>query len=203
MALMPTLVTEPDQGAKAQLAGALRSGRVYRREDLLPFSKAVDRHLRELVAGGLLTKLAQGLYYAPRNSSFGTLPPDDGELIAAFLRDKDFLLFSPSAYNSAGLGTTQLYNRTLVYNHKRHGVFKLGNREFDFRMKPRFPKKLTPEFLFVDALNNVAELAEDQAEVLTRAKGRVPSFERQRLQRAVEGYGTMATKKRVMGWLHA
>lgn len=169
----------------------------------MPFSKAVDRHLRELVDRGDLTKLAQGLYYAPRSSAFGALPPEDGELVAAFLRDKDFLLFSPSAYNSAGLGTTQLYNRTLVYNHKRHGIFKLGNRQFDFRMKPRFPKKLTPEFLFVDALNNVAELAEDKAEVLARAKGRATSFDRQRLNRAVESYGNVATKKRLAGWLDA
>lgn len=194
---------EPDRGAKAQLAGTLRAGRVYRREDLVPFSRAVDRHLRELVDGGQLTKLAPGLYYAPRNSTFGALPPDDGELVAAFLRDKDFLLFSPSAYNSAGLGTTQLYNRTLVYNHKRHGVFKLGNRQFDFRMKPRFPKKLTPEFLFVDALNNVGELAEDKAEVLARGRGRAASFDRQRLQRTVESYGSVATKKRLAGWLDA
>ena len=41
--------------------------------------------------------------------------------MAAFLRDKDFLVFSPSAYNTLGLGTTQLYNRTLVYNHKPTG----------------------------------------------------------------------------------
>lgn len=194
---------EPARNAKAQLAGALRAGRVYRREDLVPFSKAVDRHLRELVDGGDLTKLAQGLYYAPRSSAFGALPPEDGALVAAFLRDKNFLLFSLSAYNSAGLGTTQLYNRTLVYNHKRHGVFNLGNRQFHFRMKPRFPKKLTPEFLFVDALNNVAELAEDSAEVLARAKGKAASFNRQRLHRAVENYGTVATKKRLANWLDA
>lgn len=53
----------------------------------------------------------------------------------------------------------QLYNKTLVYNHKRHGVFQLGNWWFDFRMKSRFPKKLTPAFLYVDLLNNLDELA--------------------------------------------
>jgi hypothetical protein len=197
------LPVSSDQGAKSQLAAALRAGRVYRREDLAPFSTAVDRHLRALVGSGQLTKLAQGLYYAPRNSSFGSVPPDDAELVAVFLRDKDFLIFSPSAYNSAGLGTTQLYNRTLVYNRKRHGVFKLGNRQFDFRVKPRFPKKLTPEFLFVDALNNMGELAEEHAEVLARAKSKAPSLDGQRLQRAVESYGSVAIKKRVKGWLHA
>lgn len=189
--------------AVTRLAGELRAGRVYRREDLLPFSTAVDRHLRELVDGGRLAKLAQGLYYAPRRSRLGVLPPDDEELVAAFLRDKDFLLFSPSAYNSAGIGATQLYNRTLVYNHKRHGVVKLGNRQFDFRMKSRFPKRLTPEFLFVDALNNLSDLAEDQAALLERAQGRAASFDRQRLLRSVESYGSMATRKRLAAWLHA
>lgn len=190
------------KGGSAGLASALRAGRVYRREDLARVSNAVDRHVRELVAGGRLKKLAQGLYYAPRQSTFGTVPPDDHELVETFLRDKDFLVFSPSAYNTLGLGTTQLYNRTLVYNHKRHGVFALGNRRFDCRVKPRFPKKLTPEFLFVDMLNNVDELAEDKRLVLAEAQKKVMQFDRPRLLRAVASYASMATKKRVAGWLH-
>ena len=46
-------------------------------------------------------------------------------------------------YNALGLGLTQLYNRLIVYNHKRHGIFKLGNKTFDFRRPARgFPMKL-------------------------------------------------------------
>lgn len=190
------------KGGSAELAGALRAGRVYRREDLARVSNAVDRHLRELVAGGQLKKLAQGLYYVPRQSTFGAVPPDDHELVAAFLRDKDFLIFSPSIYNTLGLGTTQLYNRTLVYNHKRHGVFTLGNRQFDCRVKPRFPKKLTPEFLFVDMLNNLDELAEDKLLVLGEAQRKALEFHRPHLLRTLASYGSMATRKRVAGWLH-
>jgi hypothetical protein len=89
--------------------------------------------LQELVSTGHLTKFARGLYYAPRESVFGPVPPADEDLVAAFLKDRNFLLFSPSAYNAAGLGTTQFYNATWVYNHKRHGVFTLGNRQYDFR----------------------------------------------------------------------
>lgn len=54
---------------------------------------------------------------------------------------KNFLSFNPSVYNSPRLGTTQLYNKTVVYNHKRHGQFKLGNRTYDFRVKHRFPNR--------------------------------------------------------------
>ncbi|MFK4445578.1 hypothetical protein ABH944_005807 [Caballeronia udeis] len=188
------------RGAAAHLAGELRPGRVYRREDLARLSTAVDRHLRELVSAGKLKKLAQGLYHAPKQSSFGPLPPSDEEVVESFLRDKDFLMFSPSTYNAVGLGTTQLYNSTLVYNHKRHGVFRLGNREFDFRVKPRFPKKLTPEFLYVDLLNNLEELAEDRNEVLRQARGKLSSFDSARLLRAADSFGNVATRKRLREW---
>ena len=188
-------------GAVARLADGLRAGHVYRREDLARLSTAVDRHLRELVSVGKLQKLAQGLYHVPKQSNFGLLPPADDDVVRGFLRDNNFLVFSPSSYNTVGLGTTQLYNQTLVYNHKRHGVFRLGNRQFDFRVKPRFPKKLSLEFLFVDLLNNLEELAEDRDVVLSQARNKLPSFDLARLQTAVNSYGNMATRKRFREWI--
>jgi hypothetical protein len=131
------------------------------------------------------------------------VPPTDEELVTAFLKDRDFLIFSPSAYNTAVLGTTQLYNRTWVYNRKRHGVFTLGSRQYDFRVKARFPKRLSDEFLFVDALNNLSELAEDETVVLARAKQRAREMNGTGLKRALEQFGLAATRKRVMGWLNA
>ena len=196
-----SLTTRPV--ALDQVAKMLHAGKVYRREDLAQVSNAVDRHLRELVSGGALKRLAQGLYYAPKKSAFGLLPPDDQELVATFLRDKNFLVFSPSSYNALGLGTSQLYNKTLVYNHKRHGLFSFGNRQFDFRVKPRFPKKLTPEYLLVDAINNLDELAEDKNRVLELVARRLPGFDQARLKRVVSDYGSVATKKRFMRWLNA
>ena len=200
---MPTTVTLPKsslRGATAHLADELKAGHVYRREDLARLSNAVDRHLRELVSMGKLQKRAQGLDHAPKQSNFGPLPPADAQVVKGFLRDKEFLVFSPSSYNAVGLGTTQLYNRTLVYNHKRHGVFRLGNRQFDFRVKPRFPKKLSREFLYVDLLNNLDELAEDRDEVLNQAHSKLPSFDLNRLKDAVDSYGNMTTRKRFREW---
>ena len=196
-----TLSNQPLKGATAHLADELQAGRVYRREDLARLSNSVDRHLNQLVSTGTLKKLAQGLYYAPKQSSFGPLPPTDEQVVKGFLRDNEFLVFSPSSYNMVGLGTTQLYNNTLVYNHKRHGVFKLGNRQFHFRVKPRFPKKLTPEFLYVDLLNNLDELAEDRDSVLSQARTKLLSFNQSLLQKALDSYGNMATRKCVREWI--
>jgi len=94
-----------------------------------------------------------------------------------------------------GVGTTQLYDKTVVYNHKRHGSFTLGGRTFDFRVRPSFPKKLSHEFLLVDLLNNLDRLAESKKEVLDRVRQRAPSFDVARLQKAAREYGNVRTKK--------
>ena len=192
---------EVRDGALGRLRSHLKKGHVYRREDLLGDSNAVDRHLKQLLNAGELEKLAQGLYYAPKSSAFGRVPPKDEDLVEAFLRDEDFLIFSPNSYNSLGVGTTQLYNKTVVYNHKRHGVFQLGNRSFEFRVKPRFPKKIDKEFLFVDLLNNLDSLAENKGDVLAMAEKQLNKFETSKLQKTVSAYGAARTKKQVSSWL--
>lgn len=180
-----------------QLKQHLRPGRVYRREDLAQWSKSVDRHARELLDQGVLTKLRGGLYYCPENSVFGQVPPDDAKLVRSFLRDDDFLLTSFNAYNALGVGTTQLYNQSIVYNYKRHGVFNLGGRVFEFRRKPRFPKKLTQEFLVVDLLNNLQELAEDEQKVKMGALRKLQGLSATAMRRAARLYGKVSTRKLV------
>lgn len=178
-----------------QLKKHLRSGQVYRREDLARWSNAVDRHLKELLADGTLTKLAGGLYYHPKKTAFGEAPARDEELVETFLKDDRFLLASPNAYNALGVGTTQLYNETVVYNHKRHGQFKLGGRVFDFRVKSNFPKALTREFLLVDLVGNVNRLAEDREQVLTRIRDQAKGMDRSRLARTAHEYGSARARK--------
>ena len=178
-----------------ELESHLKPGQVYRREDLSQFSKAVDRHLSALLADDILQKLAQGLYYVPKTSVFGKVPPEDAMLVKAFLKEDKFLLSSPNAYNSLGVGTTQLYNTRIVYNRKRHGVFKLGNRIFHFKKKPDFPKKATEEFLLVDLVNNLEQLAEDQGVVLEKVKEKVRSMDRSRMKKVLTDYGNVSTQK--------
>lgn len=193
--------SRPENGALGRLRLHLKKGHVYRRENLLGESNAVDRHLKQLLDTGDLEKLAPGLYYAPKSSAFGRVPPRDDELIKAFLKDEHFLLISPNSYNSLGVGTTQLYNKSVVYNHKRHGLFKLGNRSFEFRLKPRFPKKIDKEFLLVDLLNNLDSLAENKSNILALAKKQLNKFETTKLQKMVSTYGAIRTKKLVSSWL--
>jgi hypothetical protein len=62
-----------------------------------------------------------------------------------------------------GLGTTQLYNKRVVYNQKRHGTFPLGNRTVTFERRMNVPRQLSPEFLLVNLVNELGDLAEDIA----------------------------------------
>ena len=173
----------------------LKPGEVYRRADLAPWSRSVDRHLAELVEEGALQKVSHGVYYAPKKTVFGTSAPDEETLVRTFLKDDRFLLTSPNAYNSLGVGTTQLYNERVVYNHKRHGEFNLGDRKFFFHQKPHFPKKLTEEFLLVDLVNNLDKLAEDTNTVLRNVFSKGKTMDTKRLKRSVKEYGSVKAKK--------
>ena len=178
-----------------EVRNKLRPGQVYRREDLAKWSTSVDRHLKELVASGDLVKLSGGLYSCPKQTVFGAAPASNENLVRAFLKDDRFLVTSPNDYNSLSVGTTQLYNETVVYNHKRQGQFKLGGKVLTFRLKPYFPKTATKEFLLVDLVNNLNRLAEDQNEVLSRVKERAADMDAAALLRAANKYGAVRTRK--------
>lgn len=178
-----------------ELKTHLKPGQAYRRADLARWSTSVDRHIKQLVESGVLKKLSGGLYTYPKATAFGPAPAGDKDIVSAFLKDHRFLLASPNAYNSLGVGTTQLYDRTVVYNHKRHGEFQLGGRKYAFRVKPRFPKSLTTEFLLVDLVNNLDQIAETKDEVLKRVMERAVAADKPRLRRAVREYGNERTKR--------
>jgi len=173
----------------------IKPGQVYRRSDLEYYSSAIDRHLGMLTKDGSLVKLSQGLYYAPKSSKFGSVPPDDSVWVESFLKDSDFLIVKPNVYNTLGLGLTQLYNTTWVYNHKRKGEFKFNGRTFEFKIKSSFPTQLTKAFLLVDLLNNLDELAEDQNQTIKSLTSNLSNFNDAELMRVTQQYGSGRTKQ--------
>jgi hypothetical protein len=173
----------------------LKPGKVYRRSDLGKWSNAVDRHLNKLQEDKVLLKVAAGMYLYPKETVFGKVPPTDHELVERFLKDSRYLLTTFNAYNALGVGTTQLYNETVVYNHKRHGRFKLGSRYFRFVMKHHFPSKLSQEFLLVDLIDNLPRLMEDREKVLNLVKKKIDTLDSRRLRRAAKIYGGVKSRK--------
>lgn len=181
--------------ALAELKRHLRPGQVYRRKDLAQWSTAVDRHLRQLMDEGRLEKVSPGVYMTPRQTPFGKAPAAPEKLVASFLGDDRFLMVSPSAFNSLGVGTTQLYNEPVVYNRKRHGRFKLDGRVYDFRLRTSVPKRLSKEVLLVDLLHNLDRLPEDKAAVLPRALAMASGMDKARLARAAREFGSARAER--------
>lgn len=173
----------------------LQQGAVYRRQDIAQWSNAVDRHLILLCEQGILIKLAAGLYACPKKTVFGDVLPDDTEIIDSFLKGDDFLTLSPNDYNALNLGTTQLYNKTVVYNHRRHQPnITFGKRVFDFHKKRAFPKSLSREFLLVDMVDNLDQLAEDKVDLLERVKDRVGAFDQEAVLQCSKKYASPTTR---------
>ncbi len=173
----------------------IKQGEVYRRSDLEYYSTAIDRHLAQLTKDGTLVKLNPGLYYAPTQSKFGTVPPDDHIIVERFLKDDNFLIISPNMFNTLGLGLTQLYNSSWVYNHKRKGEVEFNNRKFEFRLKTAFPKNITKEYLLVELLNNLDRLAEDNTQLLDKLKKNILNYNSDLLMKATQQFGIGETKQ--------
>lgn len=178
-----------------QLLSKMHMGQVYRRSDLARVSSTVDRYLNRLVGQNAVVKVAAGLYMRPKTSAFGALPASDHDLVEAFLKDSRFLINSYNNYNQLGLGLTQLYNENIVYNYKRFGEFELGGRKYFFKRIPNFPLHLSKEFLVVDLINNLNQLAEDPAVILENLMKNKDTFDGQKVLSMSKKYGRPKTKK--------
>jgi hypothetical protein len=173
----------------------MEEGRVYRTHELRSYSNNLARDLSKLIKTGEVVKAAAGLYYRPKQSRFGQLPVDQKELVRAFLGTDNFLMLSLNSYNQLGVGLTQMYNELVVYNHKRHGKFKLDGLNYSFRVRPDFPAKLSKEFLLVDALNNRDELAEDTTRFEHLVAKRAKDLGVTTLRSVAQRYGKVSTRK--------
>ncbi len=181
--------------AAQRLKEAMKPGRVYRRRELSHLTNNLTRDLDKLVESKELVRAAAGLYYRPESTKVGPRPASPQELVRAFLNDEDFLLTSLDSYNPLGLGLTQLYNETIVYNRKRHGHFVLDGRRFSFRRPKDFPEKLTKAFLYVDVLNNKNELFEDTTRLESLLLNQLHDLDKEELLTLAQTYGKVGTRK--------
>lgn len=72
----------------------------------------------------------------------------------------------------------------------------LAGFEFDFRDKSRFPsrKQVNLEYLLVDMLNNLTDLAEDPETVLSNVRRKLDTFDVGRLEKTLADYGSSRTR---------
>ena len=61
---------------------------------------------------------------------------------------------------------------------------------------------MTNEYLLVDMLNNFDELAEDEGQVFANTRRKLPQFDAKKLQKALQDYGSAATRRLMKSWLN-
>lgn len=142
----------------------LEAGRVYRTAWLRRFGDNPTRLTQRLEARGLVRRLGHGLFYAPKISRFGEVPPSDEALLDAFLDGTPYLVTGPPRWNTLGLGSTALFVHPLVYNTKQSGQCSLGRRTFDLR-RERFPAEPTAEWFVIDLLRHADEAGVDRRDL--------------------------------------
>jgi len=180
----------------------LRLGRVYRTRDLSRWGANPTRLAGRLAEQRKLVPLAHGLYLSPKEGRFGLVPATDEELMRVFLDGDDYVFTGPERWNALCLGTTASFASALVYNTKRSGTFDLGARRFVLR-RVAFPTKPSPEWFVVDLFQHADQAAASRDELedaLARAL-RDGRFDRSRLRRMAERYGSKDTQSRISGAL--
>lgn len=181
-----------------ELLSQMSDGELYTWNNLRDYSKSPGRDVKRLLDEGLLKKVGPGLYLRPKKGRFGDVALKEQELVKAFLKSDDFLIFSTNFYNSLGLGLTQLKNETVVYNKKRYEPVTLSGRKYYFkRPNNAYPDKLTAEFLLVDLMNNLDSVGEAPSELQQSVVKVVQShkFNNKLLFELAQQYGKVATKK--------
>lgn len=141
-------------------------------------------------------RLRPGLYAVAEMTKFGSAPPDRRDLLRAFLDGDAFVITGPPAWNTLGLGSTQMFAHPLVYNRKRTGMFNLGGRTFDLR-RVKFPDQPTLEWFVVDLLENLATVCLDRSETsaILAARLAAGAFNPDALTAMAAAFGTKATQE--------
>ena len=82
-------------------------------------------------------------------------------------------------------------------------LFTLAGFEFDFRDKPRFTARdqVSREYLLVDMLNNLEQLAEDSETLLDAVHRKLDTFDAARLEQALRDYGSARTRRLFRPWM--
>jgi hypothetical protein len=76
------------------------------------------------------------------------------------------------------------------------GHFRSAIGMVTFERRMNVPKQLSPEFLLVDLVNELGDLADDRDAVLSRVREKAKEMDPKKLSRAVSLYGKYSTQKK-------
>ena len=156
---------------------------------------ALNVTLNRLVAEGVLKRLSKGRFYRERKSVFGTLPPNEMEVVKDFLVKNGHTvgyITGTQAFAEMGL-TTQISSKLLVGTNKYRRAVKRGDYMVSFLLQPNPIRANEIEmYRMLDALRLVREIPattpDEAVRFLMGLLKRMTEENRQRLTELAQGY---------------
>lgn len=160
-------VMEKTQNISAKIRSDLErlpQGYIFTYGDLLPESdkaEAVIKALNRMVKSGRIAKVSKGRFYRPVQSPFGSLKPDQTEIIKDLLEENGKVtgyLTGYSVFNALGL-TPQVSNIIQIGKNQTRPAFTRGQFTIQIiRQKNRITKDTIPLLQILDAVKNIRKI---------------------------------------------
>ena len=123
--------------------------------------EAIIKALNRMAASGKIAKLSKGKFYKPENTSFGTLPPNQQQMVKDLLESNGKLsgyLTGYSVYNQLGL-TTQISNSIQIGKNEVRPSFKRDRYTISFvKQKNIITKDNIPLLQILDAIRYIKKI---------------------------------------------
>ena len=126
--------------------------------------EAVIKALNRMVVSGKIAKLAKGKYYKPEQTVFGTLRPNEFQIVKDLLEDDGKIigyLTGYSIYNQLGL-TTQVSNTIQIGRNEIRPALKRDRYTIKFiKQKNTITKENIPLLQFLDAIRYIKKIPDN------------------------------------------
>ena len=114
-----------------------------------------------MASSGKIAKLSKGKFYKPENTSFGSLPPNQNQMVKDLLENNDKItgyLTGYSVYNQLGL-TTQISNIIQIGKNEVRPSFRRDRYTISFvRQKNTITKDNIPLLQILDAIRYIKKI---------------------------------------------
>lgn len=123
--------------------------------------EAIIKHLNRMVKSGKINKLSKGKYYKPQESVFGTLLPEQYQIVKDLLEEdgkRIGYITGYSSYNSLGL-TTQISNIIQIGKQQTRPKLKRGRFTITFiKQKNTINKENIPLLRLLDVIRFIKKI---------------------------------------------
>jgi hypothetical protein len=123
--------------------------------------EAIIKHLNRMAASGKINKLSKGKYFKPQETIFGTLLPDQHQIVKNLMEEDGKLvgyITGYSVYNALGL-TTQVSSTIQIGKRETRPSFKRGRFRISFiKQKNTINKENIPLLRLLDAIRYIKKI---------------------------------------------